>query len=115
MAMMKLIVLLILGVIALFTRTANGPVVRRYLAFILAGLGAFSWAVVFDLLTSGRSAVTDATLYAHLLLVSALGVLLSLAVLIASFWCRQKLLKLSAILVGAAAMVRCSINILVPY
>jgi hypothetical protein len=40
---------------------------------------------------------------------------MSFAGLIASFWCHQKLLKISAILVGIAAAIMCAVNIIVPY
>jgi hypothetical protein len=40
---------------------------------------------------------------------------MSLAGLIASLWCTQKMLKVSTMLVGTAAAIMCAVNILVPY
>jgi hypothetical protein len=113
--MMKLIVTLILGSIVLMTRERDGSLVRRYLGFILVSLGALTWAGTFDALGPGRDIASDSALYARVVLWSGLGILMSLAGLIASFWCRHKLLKISAVVVGAAAAIMCAVNIIVPY
>jgi len=113
--MMKLIVALILVLIVLATRHGEGPVIRRYLGFVLVSLGALFWAGTFDALGHGRSVVSDSALYRQVLLWSTVGVLVSVAGLVASLWCRQKRLKISAMLVGAVAAIMCAANILVPY
>lgn len=113
--MMKLIVALILALIVVATRHGDGSLLRRYLGFVLVSLGALFWAGTFDALGPGRNVVGDTALYKRVILWSVIGVLMSLAGLIASLWCRQKLLKVSAMLVGAAAAIMCAVNILVPY
>ena len=113
--MMKLIVALILVLVAAMTRPKDGSLVRRYLGFILVGLGALVWAGTFDALGPGRSVVSDTALYRRVLLWSGAGMLLSLAGLVASLWCRQKLLKVSAMLIGIVGAIMCAVNILVPY
>jgi len=113
--MMKLIVALVLGSVLVATYKGEGSLVRRYLGYFLVSLGALSWATTFDAVGHGRDVVSDSALYARVILWSAVGILLSLLGLIASFWCRQKGLKVSAMLVGAAAAIMCAMNILVPY
>lgn len=114
--MMKLIVAVILGLIALATRKeGDGSLTRRYLPFVLVGFGALVWAGTFDVLGHGRDVASDTALYRRVILWSAAGVLMSLGGFIAAWWCRPRLLKVSSILIGAAAMVMCAINILVPY
>jgi hypothetical protein len=114
--MMKLIVALLLGLIALATRKeGDGPLTRRYLPFILVGFGALAWAGTFDALGHGRDVAADTALYRRVILWSAAGVVTSLGGIIAAWWCRSRLLKVSSILIGAAAMVMCAINILLPY
>jgi hypothetical protein len=113
--MMKLIVALILGLIVVATRRGEGSRMRRYLGFVLVSLGALFWAGTFDALGPSRNAVSDTALYKRVILWSVVGVVLSLAGIIASLWCRQKGLKVSAMLVGAAAAIMCAVNILVPY
>lgn len=113
--MMKLIVALILALIVVATRHGDGSLWRRYLGFVLVSLGALFWAGTFDALGPGRSVVSDMALYRRVLLWSAVGVLMSLAGVIASLWCSQKMLKVSAMLVGTAAAIMCAVNILVPY
>jgi hypothetical protein len=112
---MKLIVALVLGSIVLMTRERDGSLVRRYLGFVLVSLGALSWAGTFDALGPGRDVASNSGLYARVVLWSVIGVLMSLAGLIASFWCRQKLLKVSVVLVGTAATAMCAFNIFIPY
>src|SRR5690348_6884789 len=88
--MMKLIVALILGLIGLATRKErDGSLTRRYLAFVLVGLGALVWAGTFDALDHSRDVVSDTSLYRRIILWSVAGVLMSLAGFIASWWCRQ--------------------------
>jgi len=113
--MMKLIVALILALIVVLTRHGDGSLLRRYLGFVLVSLGVLFWAGTFDALGPGRSAVSDTALYRRVLLWSVIGVLMSLSGVIASLWCRQKLLKVSAVLVGATAAIMCALNIFVPY
>ena len=114
--MMKLIVALILSLIVLATRKeGDGSPTRRYLALVLAGLGALVWAGTFDALGHGRDVVGDTLLYRRIILWSGAGLLMSLAGFIASWWCPQRLLKVSGILIGAASTIMCAINILVPY
>jgi hypothetical protein len=113
--MMKLIVAVILALIVVATRHGDGSLLRRYLGFVLVSLGALFWAGTFDALGPGRNVVSDTALYKRVILWSVIGVLMSLAGLITSLWCRQKLLKVSSMLVGAAAAIMCAVNILVPY
>ena len=113
--MMKLIVALVLGSVLAITYKGEGSLVRRYLGYLLVSLGALSWATTFDAVGPGRDVVSDSALYARVILWSAAGILLSLLGLIASFWCRQKLLKVLAMLVGTVAVIMCAVNILVPY
>jgi hypothetical protein len=113
--MMKLIVALLLGVIVVVTRKGDGALPRRYTGFVLVGLGALFWAGTFDALGPGKDVVSNAALYKRVILWSAIGLLLSVAGFIASLWCRQKLLKISAMLVGVASAIMCAVNILVPY
>jgi hypothetical protein len=113
--MMKLIVVAVLVLIAMVTRRGEGSFLRRYSGYILVSLGALIWAGMFDSLSSGRSVVIDGAFYKQVLLWSALGFLMALAGFIASFWCRQRLLKVSAMLIGIAAGIMCAINIILPY
>jgi hypothetical protein len=113
--MMKLIVVVVLTLIAVVTRHRDESLMRHYLGFVLVGLGAFIWAGIFDALSSGRSVVNDGAFYKQVLLWSVLGFLLALVGFIASFWCRQKILKVSAMLIGIAAGIMCAIIIILPY
>jgi len=113
--MMKIIVALLLGIVLVAARKGDGPPVRRYMGFVLVGLGALLWAATFDALGPGKDVASDTVLYKRVILSSAAGVLLSIAGLIASLWCRQKLLKISTVLVGVASTIMCAVNILVPY
>jgi hypothetical protein len=112
--MMKLTVALILAVVVVTTREGEGSLVRRHLGFVLVNLGALVWAGTFDALGHGRDIASDTALYRRVILWSATGVLMSLAGFVASLWCRQRLLKVSSILIGAVSAIMCTINILVP-
>jgi hypothetical protein len=114
--MMKLIVALILGLIVLGTRKeGHGSLSRRYLPFILVSFGAIVWAGTFDALSTGRDVASDTGLYREVILWSATGALTSIGGFIAAWWCHLRLLKVLTLLIGAAAMVMCAMNILTPY
>jgi hypothetical protein len=112
--MMKIIVLLVLVAVSLSGRNAVGSIPSRYLAFAFAGVGALLWAATFDSLRQ-ITGVPDGPLYRRLIVWSALGVLASIGGLVASFWCRNRPLKIFTILTGVASAIMCSLNIIVPY
>jgi len=113
--MITLIVVLILGTIAWSTRRRPGALSRRYVGFVLAGLGLLIWSSRIDAIRHGGDAVRDAVFYKHFLLWSALGILSAILGVIASYWCPDKLLKVSSILIGLMAVFLCSVNVFLPY
>ena len=112
---MKIIVLVVLITISLSGRNATGSIPRRYLAFTLAAVGAFLWAATFDSVRHLTGGVPDEPLYRRIIVWSAIGLLASLGGLVASFWCRNRPLKIFTILIGGASAFMCSVNIFVPY
>jgi hypothetical protein len=114
--MMTLIVVLLISLVVAAARRAFDPPIRGYVGFVLAGLGALVWAVLFDVFGHhGNNVVTDAALYKRVLIWSALGALSSIAGVVTSLWCRDRLLKVAGVLVGIAAAIMCAANIIVPY
>jgi hypothetical protein len=83
--------------------------------FVLVGLGALLWAGTFDALSGCEGdVIANAALYNQVLVCSALGVLLSAAGLAASIWCRERLLKVSTLVIGLVSGFMCTMNIIVP-
>jgi hypothetical protein len=113
--MMKIIIALLLGLVATATRREDRPGRRSYLGFVLVGAGLFLWAATFDALGPGKDVLNDPALYKRVIVLSMTGVALSVAGLIASLWCRQRLLRISTIFVGVASTIMCTVNIIVPY
>jgi|SRR5215469_1395280 len=113
--MMKIIIALLLVLVAIATRKEDPPRRRSYLGFVLAGAGLLLWAATFDALGPGKDVVSDAALYKRVIVLSVTGVTISIAGLIASLWCRQRLLKILTVLVGVASTIMCAVNIIVPY
>lgn len=113
--MMKLIVLVLLIVFVAITRKDARPVFRCYTGLVLGGLGALVWAGISDAVGHGGDVTKDPVFYKHVLQWSLLGILTSLAGVIVSWWCRDKLLKVFSLLIGAVAFFLCAINVFVPY
>src|SRR6185437_12527000 len=97
--MMKMITVLVLLMLAMMLKGSTGSLVRRYLGYVLVGVGAFLWASSVDAAASG-DVVSDAHLYRRVLLLSAFGVVASLSGLIAALLCQYKPLKVAIILLG---------------
>ena len=112
--MMKLIVVLLLATLVVVTRKGDESFPRRYSGFILVSLGVLICAGVFDALGSVKDFVGDA-LYRQVILWSTLGFLLSVTGFVASLWCRQKLLKISTMLLATISSIMCAAIIVVPY
>jgi hypothetical protein len=112
---MKIIAFIVLCAIALMGRHAAGSIPRRYLAFAFASVGALLWAATFDALREMSGGVPGEPLYRRVIVWSAVGLLSSLAGIVAAFWCRDRLLRIFTVLVGVASAFMCSVNILVPY
>jgi hypothetical protein len=110
--MMKLLILLIAGVVVFGGTRSRENIVQRYLGFALATAGALFWAATFD---AGAKGDANGTLYARVVLWSALGLLLSLGSLIASRLCGHKPMKVATTLLGACSAILCTINIIIPY
>lgn len=113
--MMKMIILVLLIVVVAMTRKDARPVFRCYTGLVLGGLGALIWAGIFDAVGHGGDVTKDAVFYKHVLQLSLLGILTSLAGVIVSWWCRDKLLKVFSMLIGIVALFLCAVNVFVPY
>ena len=113
--MMKLIAALLLGLVVVIATKGDRPTTRCYLGFILVSAGVLLWSATFDALAPGKDVAGDADLYRRVLLLSATGIVVSVAGVIATLGCRQKPLRTSTILLGAASTIMCSVNIVVPY
>ncbi len=112
--MMKLIVLLLFAAIVATTTPTQGAAVRRYLGLFLVGVGAFLWAAAFDAAGSVHDVTTAPHLYKRILWGAVIGALMSLSGIVASLWCREKLLKTVSLLIGVVVLVLCGGTLLTP-
>ncbi len=110
--MMTAIVALLLLLVLLMLRK-NGHSVR-YIAVALVSTAALVWAASFDFV-GNKNVVADAVAYKRFLLLSALGVVVAIAGLIASIWCSDKPVRIFSRCVGVVSFLMCGAGILTPY